>query len=68
MQVSFVMLIFLLFSNQIFWGAKVSEGGGGGKLLERGAYCSPCGRKPANIRRVLRTLEFSVSIFETYFK
>ena len=39
MQISFVMLIFLLFSDQISGGAKVSEGG---KLPQE----APCGRKP----------------------
>ena len=36
MQISFVMLIFLLFSDQISEGAKVSEGG---KLPKGGAPC-----------------------------
>ena len=35
MQISFVMLIFLLFSNQYFFG------GGGGKLLEGKASSQP---------------------------
>ena len=35
MQISFVMLIFLLFSNQFFFG------GGGGKLLEGKASSQP---------------------------
>ena len=43
MQISFVMLIFPLFPDQIS-GAKVSEGD---KLPQGGA---PCGRKPGGIR------------------
>ena len=38
MQISFIMLIFLLFSDQILGGAKVSEGS---KLLEKGAPPPP---------------------------
>ena len=34
MQISFVMLIFVLFSDQISRRDKVSEGGGGGKLRQ----------------------------------
>ena len=37
-QISFVMLVFLLLSDQISEGAKVSEGG---KLPQGGAPCSP---------------------------
>ena len=43
MQISVVMLIYLLFSYQIS-GGEVSEGG---KLSQGGAPCPPCGRKPA---------------------
>ena len=44
MQISFVMLIFLLFSDQFFGSvAKVAEGGGG-ELLEGGSLY--CGGKP----------------------
>ena len=45
MQISFVMLIFLLFSDQILRGTKVSEWG---SLPERGASLSPCGGKPGS--------------------
>ena len=41
MQISFVMLIFLLFSDQIS-GGKVSEGG---KLPQEGAPCPPLCKK-----------------------
>ena len=50
MQISFVMLIFLLFSVQI---------SGGGKVSERGQTASgggPCGRKPASGKIVFESL------------
>ena len=52
MQISFVMLIFLLFTDQILFfggGAKVSERG---KLLEGAPSCPPCGRKLVLLRNI----------------
>ena len=45
MQISFVMLIFLLFSDQILGGQKSPRGG---KLPQVGRPLAPCGRKPTN--------------------
>ena len=42
MQISFVMLIFLLFSDQISGGGKVSEG----QTASGGHPLPSCGRKP----------------------
>ena len=51
MQISFVMLIFLLFSDEISGEAKVCEGG----KLPQGAPRPPCGRKPEKSPKMYQT-------------
>ena len=46
MQISFVMLIFLLFSDQISRRGKSLQGA---NCLRRGCPLAPCGRKPVDI-------------------